>query len=175
MTDVALDGKSRSAPSSTVAEEAVAELPSAPVGPAESAAVADVPAPEEVTTLGRWQTLLVAVGLLLVLYGVALGSMYALGSLVHVLDPRHHFDILYVFHNRIVVLALIAVAVLWLLPPYPPAIRSLQLRTAGQPPGPDDPGIDVPPPEGPALASSEPSGTDRDQDAEKGGTPTEHT
>ena len=111
MTNVAWDEQGVDAQRTTVGEAVSAE---APMG-------------EERMSLSRWQAALVALGGLIFVYGVALGSMYAFGSLAQFIDPGHHLDILYIFHNRIVVFVLIGISALWLLPPYPSAMRAMEV------------------------------------------------
>lgn len=63
-------------------------------------------------------TLFALVGLAFVL-AIAIGTLAASGEVLHLLSPARHFDIYYVLHKQLVVASLLAVSILWLLPPHP--------------------------------------------------------
>ena len=178
MTDVAWDGEGVLDRMPMFAEAELADGPVAEAQhgdlPVAEGVSAEAPETQGTVDLGRRQAALVALGSLIVAYGVALGSMYAIGSIVHAIDPSRRLDILYVFHNRIAVLVLIGLAVLWLLPPYPSAIRKVEMRTSDRSHTPGSTESDSEPHVG-AIARSEGSGESSGSDEGKGGMPTERT
>lgn len=81
---------------------------------------AEVPAPAaDHDRLTRWQSLLMAVASLNLIYGVALGVMAAGGTIAHTFDPRRRLDIFMAFHRAWVIGVLLVISLLWLLPPHP--------------------------------------------------------
>lgn len=83
--------------------------------------------------LTRWQSLLMAVGSLVLIYGVALGVMAAGGAIAHAFDPRRRLDIFAAFHSVWVIGVLLVISVLWLLPPHPWAKRAVAGGSRTQP------------------------------------------
>lgn len=61
---------------------------------------------------------LASLGLAYVL-GIALGTLLIGGLMLHALVPNRSFDVFAALHNDIVLGVLLALASLWLLPPYP--------------------------------------------------------
>lgn len=56
----------------------------------------------------------------LILVGaVGLGTMLGSSALADHLDPSRHFDVFRAFHEPLVVALLIALSVIWILPPHP--------------------------------------------------------
>ena len=78
--------------------------------------------------LKRWQSFGIAVGSLVVIYGLGICVMLAGGVVIHTLKPTRHIDIVAAFHNAWVVGILLGIAVLWLLPPHPWAKRVVAPR-----------------------------------------------
>lgn len=70
-----------------------------------------------------WKSSLVALGGLVLVAGIAFGVLTGVGAILHAVNPAKHFDTFYVLHNEIVVGTLIALSLLWLLPPHPWAKR----------------------------------------------------
>ena len=81
----------------------------------------------------RWQRFLLAVGSLVLVYGLGAVVMLAGGAVVHAVDPTKRMDIFAALHNRWVVGALLGITVLWLLPPYPWAKRVVASGSQEQP------------------------------------------
>ena len=112
--------------------------------PLEAAPVAEESAPEAPTPegkssqrsqgrLSRWQSFGLAVGSLVLVFGLGLVVMLAGGAVIHALKPTRHVDIFASLHNRWVVGALLGITVLWLLPPHPWAKRVVASRSQEQP------------------------------------------
>ena len=78
-------------------------------------------APE--TQMGLFQASVIAVVSLLFVAAVALGSMIGSAALLHLISPSRHFDVFRALHEPGVVGVLIGLAVLWLLPPHPWAVK----------------------------------------------------
>ncbi len=96
---------------------------------------AEVPTPTaDHDRLTRWQSLLVAVGSLVLIYGVALGVMAAGGAIAHSVDPGRRLDIFAALHSVWVIGVLLVIPVLWLLPPHPWATRAAAGGRREQPP-----------------------------------------
>ena len=94
----------------------------------------EIPAPAKVEVrMPRWQSSLLAVGTLAVVAGVGLGLMIAGGVVIHAFKPTRHVDIFAAVHNMWVVGVLLAIAVLWLLPPHPWAKRATVPRSQEHP------------------------------------------
>lgn len=68
---------------------------------------------------------LASLGLAYVL-GIALATLLVGGLVLHALVPNRSFDVFAALHNDIVLGVLLALASLWLLPPYPWAARPAQ-------------------------------------------------
>jgi hypothetical protein len=79
------------------------------------------------------ESFLIAVGSLVLVYGVALGVMVAGGAIVHAFDPSRHVNVFAALHNWWVDGALIGVTALWLLPPYPWGKRTVAAHSPKQP------------------------------------------
>ena len=79
--------------------------------------------PETEVRLKRWQSFLIAVGSLVLVFGFGLAVMLVGGAVVHAVDPGRHVDTFAAFHNQWIVGVLLGIAVLWLLPPHPWAKR----------------------------------------------------
>ncbi|MDA8309392.1 MAG: hypothetical protein M0Z46_02045 [Actinomycetota bacterium] len=92
----------------------------------ESAAKAEV-------RLSRWQSFGLALGSLVLVFGLGLVVMLAGGAVIHALKPTRHVDIFAALHNRWVVGALLGIALLWLLPPHPWAKRVMASGSQEQP------------------------------------------
>lgn len=105
--------------------EQVAEVPDASTNAPE-------PAPVEVR-LPRWQSFLIAVGSLVLVFGIGLGVTVAGGAVVHAFDPSRHVNSFAALHNAWVVGILLGITVLWLLPPYPWAKRVVASGSREQP------------------------------------------
>lgn len=90
------------------------------------------PAVVEVRRRKRWQGFLVAVGSLVAIFGVALGVMVAGEVIGRAFDPRSRVDIFAAAHNHWVVGVVLAITVLWLLPPYPWAKRAVAAGSLDQ-------------------------------------------
>ena len=94
----------------------------------------EAPLPTEVEVrLSRWQSALVALGSLLLVYGFGFCVMLAGGAVIHALQPARHLDIYAALHHWWVVGPLLGIAVLWLLPPHPWAKRVLAPVSPEQP------------------------------------------
>ncbi len=83
--------------------------------------------------LKRWQGFLIALGSLVVIYGLGICVMLLGGVVIHAVKPTRHVDIFAAFHNQWVVGALLGIAVLWLLPPHPWAKRVIAPSSQEQP------------------------------------------
>jgi hypothetical protein len=73
--------------------------------------------------MGLFQASVIAVVSLVFVAVVALGSMLGSAALLHLISPSRHFDIFRALHEPGVVGVLIGLAVLWLLPPHPWAVK----------------------------------------------------
>lgn len=92
------------------------------------------PAPETgEVRFTRWQSGLIAICTLVVIYGICLGVMLAGGAVAHALDPTKQVDIFAALHNQWVVGVLLGASVLWLLPPHPWAKRVVASGPREQP------------------------------------------
>ena len=117
-------------------ETATRPLKAAPVP---GAPVTETPVPEKETSrrsqgrLSRWQSFGLAVGSLVLVFGLGLVVMLAGGAVIHALKPTRHVDIFASLHNRWVVGALLGITVLWLLPPHPWAKRVMASGSQEQP------------------------------------------
>ena len=89
--------------------------------------------PETEVRLARWQSFLIAVGSLVLVFGFGLVVMLAGGAVVHDVDPGRHMDTFAAFHNPWIVSILLGIAVLWLLPPHPWAKRVVAPSSQEQP------------------------------------------
>ena len=95
---------------------------------------AEHPSPEASRPrLSRWQSFGLAVGSLVLVYGLALVVMLAGGAVLRALDPTRHVDLFAALHDRWVVGVLLGIALLWLLPPYPWAKRAAAAGSQEQP------------------------------------------
>ena len=83
--------------------------------------------------LSRWQSFGLAVGSLVLVFGLGLVGMLAGGAVIHAMKPTRHVDIFASLHNRWVVGALLGITVLWLLPPHPWAKRVAASGSQEQP------------------------------------------
>ena len=83
--------------------------------------------------LKRWQSFGLAVGSLVLVYGLGLVVMLAGGAVIHAVKPTRHVDIFAALHNRWVDGALLGIALLWLLPPHPWAKRVIASGSQEQP------------------------------------------
>ena len=83
--------------------------------------------------LKRWQSFLIAVGSLVLVFGLGLVVMLVGGAVVHAVDPGRHMDTFAAFHNQWIVGVLLGIAVLWLLPPHPWAKRTIAPLPQEQP------------------------------------------
>ena len=81
----------------------------------------------------RWQSSLIALGTLVLVFGLGILVMLAGGAVIHALKPTRHVDIFAAFHNQWVVGILLGIAVLWLLPPHPWAKRLVAPSSQEQP------------------------------------------
>lgn len=93
---------------------------------------APVPAASPVR-LTPWQTSLIAVGSLVLVFGLGLLVMLAGGAVVHGLKPTRQIDIFAALHNQWVVGVLLGITVLWLLPPHPWVKRVVAPSSQEQP------------------------------------------
>lgn len=75
--------------------------------------------------LTRWQSALVALGSLLVIFAIAFGVMVGGGEVVRALDSSRRINVFAAFHDWWVIGALLGITVLWLLPPHPWAKRAI--------------------------------------------------
>lgn len=80
-----------------------------------------------VQRMSPWKSTLLAVVSLVFVLGIALGVMVGAGHLIHLVDPKKHFDIFYTLHEGIVRWSLVAICILWLLPPHPWATRLIEV------------------------------------------------
>lgn len=76
--------------------------------------------------MGIGRSTLIALGSLALVAGIAFGVLTGVGAILHAVNPAKHFDTFYVLHNEIVVGTLIALSLLWLLPPHPWAKRLVE-------------------------------------------------
>ncbi len=83
--------------------------------------------------LKRWQSFGLAVGSLVLVYGLALGVMLAGGAVLRAVDPARRIDIFAALHHWWVVGILLGIALLWLLPPHPWAKRLVASGSQEQP------------------------------------------
>ena len=84
------------------------------------AQAAEHPSPEKPgPRLTRRQSFGLAVGSLVLVYGLALGVMLLGGAVLHAVDPARRIDIFAALHHWWVVGPLLGIGLLWLLPPYP--------------------------------------------------------
>lgn len=74
-----------------------------------------------------WKSSALALGSLVFVLAIAFGVMIGAGHLIHVLNPAKRFDIFYALHKGFVRWSLLAVCVLWLLPPHPWATRLVEV------------------------------------------------
>ena len=81
----------------------------------------------------RRQSYLLALGSLVLVYGLGILVMLAGGVVIHAIKPTRHVDIFAAFHNQWVAGALLGIAVLWLLPPHPWAKRAIAPLPQEQP------------------------------------------
>jgi hypothetical protein len=81
----------------------------------------------------RWQSSLIALGSLVLVFGLAILVMLAGGAVIHAVKPTRHVDIFAALHNQWVVGILLGIAALWLLPPHPWAKRLIALPSQEQP------------------------------------------
>ena len=112
-------------------DQAMTETASQPVG--------DVTVPESPVghrpafRLSRWQSFGLAVGSLVLVYGLALVVMLAGGAVLRAVDPARRIDIFAALHHWWVVGVLLGITVLWLLPPHPWAKRVVASGSQEQP------------------------------------------
>ena len=92
----------------------------------------EVPTKSEVR-MPRWQSALIALGTLVLVFGLGILVMLAGGLVIHAVKPTRHVDIFAAFHNQWVVGILLGIAVLWLLPPHPWAKRLVAPSSQEQP------------------------------------------
>lgn len=87
----------------------------------------------------RRQGALIALGSLLLVYGLGAGVMAAGGAVLHAIDPTRAVDAFAALHDRWVVGILVGIGALWLLPPYPWAshVVAAPSTTASRPAGTD--------------------------------------
>ncbi len=83
--------------------------------------------------LKRWQSTLIAVGSVVLVYGLAAGVLFGGGAVIHTFMPKRHVDIFYAFHRWWVVGVLLGITVLLLLPPHPWAKRAIAPLSRDQP------------------------------------------
>lgn len=83
--------------------------------------------------LRRWQSALIAIGSLVVIYAVGVGVMLAGGAVIHAIQPAKHVDIFAALHSQWVVGILLGISVLWLLPPHPWAKRVVATGSREEP------------------------------------------
>ena len=83
--------------------------------------------------LKRWQSFGLAVGSLVLVYGLALAVMLAGGAVLRAVDPARRIDIFAALHHWWVVGVLLGITVLWLLPPHPWAKRIVASGSQEQP------------------------------------------
>ena len=102
-----------------------------------SVAMTDTRAPVavEVVRRKRSQSFLIAVGSLVLIFGVGLVVMFAGSAIAHAFDHAKHVDMFAAFHNKWVVGVLLGIAVLWLVPPYPWGKRTIARSSLEQPAG----------------------------------------
>ena len=81
----------------------------------------------------RWQSLVIATGTLVLVFGFGILVMLAGGAVIHAVKPTRHLDIFAAFHNQWVVGVLLGIAVLWLLPPHPWVKRLVAPSSPEQP------------------------------------------
>ena len=94
----------------------------------------ETPSPEKPgPRLTRRQSFGLAVGSLVLVYGLALAVMIAGGAVLHAVDPARRIDIFAALHHWWVVGALLGIGLLWLLPPYPWAKRLVAAGSREQP------------------------------------------
>lgn len=98
----------------------------------ETATEESLAATEEVR-LNRWQSALIALGSLILVYGVAFGVTAIGGVALHAFEPARHVDVFASLHNMWVVGVLLGITVLWLLPPHPWAKRVISPESREQP------------------------------------------
>lgn len=103
------------------------------VTPIEVLMVEDEREPTPAVRMPRWKGALIALASLVFVYGLALGVLTAGGAVFHAVDPSRHVDPFAALHNHWVVGALIAIGILWLLPPYPWAKRLFVSRALLRP------------------------------------------
>jgi hypothetical protein len=114
--------------------------------PREDMTTAQLPAPKQATVpetppvgerppvrLTRVQSFGLALGSLLLVYGLGLVVTLAGGAVINVLDPTRHVDSFAAFHRQWVVGVLLGIAVLWLLPPHPWAKRVVASASEEEP------------------------------------------
>jgi hypothetical protein len=73
-----------------------------------------------------WKSTMLALVSLVFVLGIASGVMIGAGHLIHLVNPTKRFDIFYALHSGIVRWSLLAVCMLWLLPPHPWATRLVE-------------------------------------------------
>ena len=83
--------------------------------------------------LKRWQSFGIAVGGLILVYGLGICVMLLGGVVIHAVRPTRRVDIFAALHDRWVVGVLLGITVLWLLPPYPWARRVVAPGSQEQP------------------------------------------
>lgn len=86
-----------------------------------------------VVRMSTWKATLIALAALVFFFGLALGELALGGVVLHAINPAHHFDVFYVLHQEPVVIALLAVSVIWLLLPHSWAKRVVQPANQEQP------------------------------------------
>jgi hypothetical protein len=92
------------------------------------------PLPEDpAVRLTRGQSFGLALGSLVLVYGLGLVVLLAGGTVIHALDPARRVDIFAAFHTEWVVGILLGIAVLWLVPPHPWAKRVVAPASQEQP------------------------------------------
>lgn len=85
----------------------------------------------EVQRMPLWRSTVLALACLVFVLGIASGVMVGAGHLIHLLSPDKRFDIFYALHRPIVRWSLVALCVLWLLPPHPWATRLIGVPAPG--------------------------------------------
>jgi hypothetical protein len=89
--------------------------------------------PKRVARRPLWQSFGIAVGSLVLVYGLGLLVMLAGGVVIHAFNPTKRIDIFAALHNQWVVGILLGITVLWLLPPYPWGKRVIAPLSQEQP------------------------------------------
>lgn len=81
----------------------------------------------------RWQSFLIALGSLVLVFGLGTLVMVGGGAVIHALRPTRHVDTFAALHNQWVVGVLLGIAVLWLLPPHRWVKRVIESSSQEQP------------------------------------------